>query len=306
MVLLGEKGFEQELIAYYIHSISRRSEKNFKLIDFGNIPQKLYDSAVFEEISSVLDNKDGYPGSWQEKNIATIFMHRIELLSWEQQTILMNFLQALEIWNRKKKFKVQMLFSILKDPKDLLDTGIFRQDLLNKISLRIVRIPSIFERGHDIILIIDQYLDWYRKKYQKQVNISPRLKLEIADYFLKKSVDEIYTNLEKWFSLSKQGIDDAEAFKIIHRYMPSASRIKDHQRLNTSFLREREDQEIRNLFSDSSLTNTFQPELDKIEKMYIQYVLNSQEGNMAKASRTLGISRKTLYRKVKDHQLNTK
>ena len=287
-VLFGEKGFEQEFIAYYIHSISRRSGKNFKLVDFGNVPQKLYDSAIFEEILFALNNQDIYPKPWLEKNIATIFMHRAEFLSWEQQTVLMKFLQSLEIWNRKKKFKVQILFSITKDPKELLDTGIFRQDLLNKISLRVVRIPSIFERDYDIILILDQYFSWYRQKYQKQINISPKLKLEIADYFLKKNVDEIYSSLEKWLSLSKQGIDDVEAFRIIRKQMPSAFKIKDDQRLNSSFLREKENQDIQDLFNNSSLTNTFQPELEKIEKMYIQYVLNLQERNMAKVSRTLG------------------
>ena len=305
VVLLGNEGFEQEIIAYYIHSISKRSEKGFKLIDFSEIPKKLYDSAIFKNILSV-PNKNEFPKLWTEKNIATVFMHRVELLSWEHQTTLMKFLQVLEIWNKKKKLKLRMIFSILKEPKELIDTGIFRQDLLNKISINIVRIPSIWERDHDIIFILDRYLNWYQKKNQKQVNISPQLKLDIANYFLKKSVHEVYSILDKWLSLSRQGIDDIEAFQIINKRMPSYPKIQEYrQTVNANFLREREDQEAPNLFSNSNLVNTFQPELESIEKMYIQHVLNSQEGNMAKVSRTLGISRKTLYRKVKNYHLTT-
>ncbi len=319
ILLLGKEGLEQKEIAHYIHSISDRSKEKFQVIDAQKLPESLHKIRFSDKNLRELPGYNKIYYNSKKSLKGTLLLHNIHTLSWEMQGHLLNLLEE----DQKKIFSED--WSILGSQKIILSAdsqlekmvtqGIFRQDLFSRINSSYLRIPELKERGFDLIYIVDQFCKWYRKKYQKSFYVSPFLKIQLLKCKWERNVSQLYDFLSKMATLSNSIIDDMEALKILRPDIDFSIKVSEpdhvvqdsfgsgYNEQNDAFLRENENHLQPTLFSKNTLQGKFHPGLANVEISYIQLILKAHKGNMAEAARVLGISRKTLYNKVKTYKI---
>ena len=290
MLLVGEPGLEQKDIAHYIHVHSSRREAPFTYINLHGINNKMH----FQKLFGHLQNEEitsGMPISITDQTSGTLFLEGIESLPWDIQIYFLKAIHDRDILNQKKD-KLKLILSTNKDMNFLLDSGLFRQDLISKIKINMIQLPNLRERKPDLIYLIDQYLIWYEKKYKKPIHFASDLKLALAGYHWPENLHSLYDFLGQLVTVSSGDTCELDTLKLMKQAGSSAD-----------FMREESISMTPNLFSETTLRGFFQPELENVEKLYVEQILKSKNGNVAKAARTLGISRKTLYAKLKIYNL---
>ncbi len=290
MLLIGESGSEQKKIARYIHLQSYRKKLPFSYVNLHQIPDTMHYQKLFGHIhSNTMDTK--IPLSITDQTMGTLFIDGIESLPWYTQEYFLKAMHNQDLLN-KKSAQLKLILSINKDINFLLDTGLLRQDLISKIRINVIKLPNLKERKSDLIYLIDQYILWYKKRYNKEIIFSIELKLALINYHWPKNIDSLYICLDKLLTISNSGICDMNTLKLIKQQIPLMNFIREDNSLITP-----------SLFSESTLQGFFQPELMNVEKLYIKQVLKTENNNIAKTARILGISRKTLYSKLKIYKL---
>ena len=290
-LLLGEAGLEQKEIGYYVHINSSRGESPFSHINLHQIPGRMHYQKLFGHIpDEIMDS--GAPISITDQTSGTLFVEGLESLPWNVQSYLLKAIHDRDLLNKKKN-KLKLIFSMSKEISFLLDSGLFRQDLISKLKMNTIRIPTLKQRESDLIYIIDQYLSWYQKRYKKPIRITPELKLVLAGYEWQKNITSLYDFLGKILTISNHEVCEVKTLNFL---------IKQNM-LPTDFIREGNAPSTPSLFSESTLKGAFRPELVNVERLYIEQILKSENRNIAKTARILGISRKTLYSKLKNYQI---
>ncbi len=289
-LLVGEPGLEQKEIAHYIHIHSSRSESPFTYINLHQINNKMH----FQKLFGHIHNEriaSGMPIGITDQTSGTLLLEGIESLPWDTQIVFLKAIHDRDILNQKKE-KLKFILSTNKDMNFLLDLGLFRQDLISKIKINMIQLPNLRERKSDLIYLVDQYLIWYERKYKKRIRFSPELKLTLARYHWPENLYSLYDFLGQLVTVSNNETCELDALELMKQTNSSAR-----------FMREESISVTPNLFSETTLRGFFQPELESVEKLYVEQILKSKNGNVAQAARILGISRKTLYSKLKIYNL---
>lgn len=278
VLILGENGTGKELIAREIHQKSKRNNEIFLHVDLSTLNENIFESELFGHLKgSFTDAKEDKIGKFEAASGGTLFLDEIGNLSVNLQSKLLTALQTREFTpvgaSKPKTFDVRIICATNKDIKQMVKEQLFREDLYFRINTIELFSPPLRERGEDIILLTEYFLDKYSKKYNKSnLRINAKAYDELKSYHWPGNIRELSHTIEKAVILNEDSIIKSEDLFYQKEYQTDE---KEHLTLN----------------------------LDELERKAIMKALKDSGGNITKASKLLGISRTSLYSKMSKHGL---
>jgi transcriptional regulator with PAS, ATPase and Fis domain len=276
VLIEGETGVGKELVARAMHSMSRRREEQFVAVDCGALSETLAESELFGHVRGSFTGADrDRVGLIESANGGTLLLDEVGELSEALQSKLLRVLEEGVVRrvgeNRTRAVDVRVLSATTKDLGAEVDAGRFRRDLYYRLKGVVVRVPSLRERRGDVELLLDHFLETYNERCGKGVKLSAEAWQALLGYEWPGNVRELKHVVEVLVVSARDGaivgVDAVEEFLEASESGPVAG-------CDTN---EVEDREIRR-------------------------ALDACGGNKAEAARRLGISRKTLYRRMQDPQ----
>jgi len=280
VLITGESGTGKELVARAIHKKSLRNTKPFIIVDCTTIPENLLESELFgHEKGAFTGAVDRKIGLFELAHEGTVFLDEIGELPMFLQKKLLRFLQEKEIQRigstTRIKVDVRVISATNRDLEKSIKEGTFREDLYWRLNVVRINLPPLRERKEDIPLLVNHFLNKYSDENNKPIpQIDPEVMDALVNYDWPGNVRELANVIERAVVLSPSGI-------ISMKHLPK--RIQE----KTGWIKPQE----------SSLN------LLEVEKSLILKALNSTGWNQTKAAQILGITRKQLRTKMKNHGL---
>ena len=280
ILILGENGTGKDLVARMIYETSHRAENPFIPIDLGAIPEQLFESELFGyEKGAFTDARKAKAGRMEIANKGTLFLDEIGNLTLPIQAKLLTALEK-RVINRLGSTQsipidIRLICATNADIFNMVNEERFRQDLLYRINTIEIHLPPLRERGEDILLLANHFMERYAKKYNKKIaNINSEAGNRLMQYGWPGNVRELQHAIERAIILCDSGTLKPEHFS-----------------LNT-------------VQSTPKKHTQSQPKtLAEIEKQAISEALIRCSGNVSKAATELGITRFALYRKMEKYEL---
>ena len=273
ILILGENGTGKDLVARSLRCFSPRKEASFVTIDLGSVPETLFESELFGyEKGAFTDARKSKAGRMEIASGGTLFLDEIGNLSMSMQSKLLTALEKRQISRLGSTstipIDVRLICATNANIRQMVEEGSFRQDLLYRINTIEIRIPPLRERGEDVLLLADYFLQRYNHKYKKNINgLNREAKQKLMRYAWPGNVRELQHAIERAVILS-----DASMLK------PGDFMLQPQPEKKSEL------NEILNL--------------EELEKRAIKLALKRCEGNVSQAAEKLGITRYALYRKM--------
>lgn len=284
VLLLGQTGTGKELFAQAIHNQSDRRSRPFVAINCGAIPRELLESELFGYIEGAFTGarRGGRPGKLELASGGTVFLDEIGDMPLDMQVKLLRVLQTGEVCrigqHRPMSVDLRIIAATHFDLKQEVRKGNFREDLFYRLNVLPIVIPPLHERPEDIPLLARHFLARCRQVLRK-----PAVELsDEAERFLMRrnwpgNVRQLENIVERAVNLVSGTVISPELFGSRTPHMPSGHATEG-------------------AYSGRRLSD--------IEKEVIADTLSQSGFNCSQAARTLGISRATLYNKIKKYQLS--
>ncbi len=275
VLILGENGTGKELIARAIHQKSLRKDNSFVAVDMGAITETLFESELFgHKKGAFTDAREDRPGRFELANDGTLFLDEIGNISLNLQSKLLSALQSRRITrvgaNTSVEVNIRLICATNMPIEQMVKDGRFRQDLLYRINTVEIRIPPLSERVEDIPMLATHFLDYYSRKYHKEVlSITPDALVKLKKYPWPGNVRELQHSIERAVIMA-----DSASLQ------------------ESDFLFSRK--------SDMSM-NPDTLNLDEVEKAAVVKALQLHNNNISKAADELGLTRASLYRRMEKY-----
>jgi two-component system response regulator AtoC len=285
VLVAGESGTGKELVARAIHFRGAMAQTPFVAVDCGSLVPTLMESELFGyEKGAFTGAMKSKAGLFQAANGGTIFLDEIGELPLEMQAKLLRVLQEREVRpvgsNSAINVDVRVIAATNRDLEAAYRAGTFRKDLYFRLNVVTVHLPSLRERRSDIPMLVHHFLNRYAPGTNLQV--TPAAMKSLLQYEWPGNVRELENCVARAITLGdRQVIDVAD--------LPPAIRT------------ESSDTTPRSSLDNNSLSTTA---LAEMERMTILKVFEQANGDKALAGRMLGISRATLYRKLKRYNIS--
>ncbi|WP_343487291.1 sigma-54 dependent transcriptional regulator [Allomuricauda sp. d1] len=280
VLITGENGTGKELIARELHRLSPRKDEVFIGVDMGSIAENLFESELFgHQKGSFTDAKDDRAGKFEAAHQGSLFLDEIGNLSLQTQAKLLSAIQNKAVVrvgaNKPMAVDIRLICATNCNLEQMVADGLFREDLLYRINTIHIKVPPLRERKGDILLLSDFFLKRFANKYDKpglRVNNMAQEKLEA--YSWPGNIRELQHTMERAVILSEGNVLKPSDF-LLHPKPPQS-------------------------FEDGPKT------LDEMEFQMITRALQEHDGNYTAAAEQLGVSRQTLYNKLKKSPLAPK
>jgi DNA-binding NtrC family response regulator len=275
ILITGENGCGKELIAREIHRLSLRSREIMVSVDMGAISETLFESELFGHVKGAFtDARENRAGKFETANKGTLFLDEIGNLSFHLQAKLLAAIQNRQFMrlgsDKNIPVDIRLICATNKDLPQMVTEGLFREDLLYRINTIQIEVPPLRERGNDIIVLADFFLKKYASKYEKHgLKINQAAQEKLLKYQWPGNIRELQHTIEKAVILGDSMVLKPEDF----------------------FLRP----VLSGRFDDHFLT------IEEMEKQMILNAIDKSVGNMSLAAEQLGITRQTLYNKIKKY-----
>ncbi len=279
VLVTGESGTGKELVAHYIWKKSNRCDRPFIALNCSTLSGNLMESELFgHEKGAFTDACSISNGLVEAADGGTLFLDEIGEMPAALQTKLLRFLDSGEFRrvgaNKNLKSDVRIITATNRDLSNSITNGTFRKDLFFRLNVINILVPPLRERKEDIKQLAEYFIEKYGRKITKDIRAMDRGAEEVLlGYDWPGNVRELENVIERAVIL-------CETDFITKEYLSVTSKTE--------------------LTLD---TNNELPQLKEIEKDYILTVLKKTGGNQTKASRLLGVDRKTLYLKLKKYGL---
>jgi two-component system, NtrC family, response regulator AtoC len=288
VLITGESGTGKELVARAIHFRGTFAKRPFVAVDCGALVPTLIESELFGyekgAFTGAMRSKEGL---FQAANGGTIFLDEIGELPLDMQAKLLRVLQEKEVRpvgsNHKTKVDVRVVAATNRDLESSYKAGTFRKDLYFRLNVVTVHLPSLRDRRTDIPMLVHWFLDRYASG--EQIEITQAAMKCLLEYEWPGNVRELENCIERAVALGNHERIDVED-------LPPG--------LQAAALPQTEGVELA---AGGSYTST---DLEDIERVTIQRVFDQVHGDKELAGRMLGISRATLYRKIKRYNIQIK
>lgn len=273
ILILGENGTGKDLVARALYHNSPRKGQVFVGIDLGSIPEQLFESELFGyEKGAFTDARRDKPGRMEVALGGTLFLDEIGNLSLPMQAKLLTAIEKRQIVRlgatRPVPIDVRLVSATNMNIHGMVGEGTFRQDLLYRINTIELHIPPLRERGNDIQLLAEYFLQRYARKYKKELaGLTREAKNKLQNYAWPGNVRELQHAIERAVILSDSLVLRPDNFML---QQPAQRKKAEQEELNLSVL----------------------------EKEAIERALRRADGNVTRAAELLGITRFALYRKL--------
>ncbi|NNU74438.1 sigma 54-interacting transcriptional regulator [Clostridium estertheticum] len=286
VLIQGESGTGKELLAQSIHNYGDRSNKTFIAINCGAISKNLIESELFgyEEGSFTGARRGGCAGKFELSSGGTLFLDEIGEMPLDMQVNLLRVLQEGYITrvggDKIIPVDVRIIAATYKDLKKEVEKGRFREDLYYRLSVIPIKIPSLIERKGDLPILIDHLLKIKANKLNKKLTImSAGIYEKMLNYNWPGNIRELENCIENIVNLNGES--------------------------TMVFGDDEKNKSINNDFSNKvlSVENKKIYTLAELEKNEILKAMDQNECNMTKTAKDLGITRATLYSKIKRYNI---
>ena len=277
ILVTGENGTGKEMLAREIHLLSNRKKETLVPVDMGAITETLFESELFGHVKGAFtDARADRPGKFEVANKGTLFLDEIGNLSYHLQAKLLTALQRRSIVrvgsNTPIPVNIRLICATNRDLQEMVQKGDFREDLLYRINTIHVEIPPLRERPEDIVPLTEIFLSKYTKIYGKTamcLSLDAKEKLKAQPWF--GNIWELEHTIEKAVIIAERSVLDGNDFDF-----PRAKKKPVTKEATT---------------------------LEEMEYNMIKNAMDKYSGNLSLVASQLGISRQTLYNKIKRYEL---
>lgn len=295
VLILGETGTGKEKIARAIHYQGVEDGQPFVAVNCGALPDNLVENELFGHVKGAYtDARQSQAGLVEQAEGGTLFLDEIEALTPKGQVALLRFLQDYEyrpLGSRQSRQAHLRMITASNEPlEDLVERGHFRKDLFYRINILVLQLPPLRQRGDDVLLLAEHFVDKCRETYQQYDKyLDPKALRWMMRYDWPGNVRELENMILREFLLT-----DTSCISI-----QSADGTIDERRRN---IRDRRYRHLyRRNFRDAKSTVV----LD-FERSYLQYVLAEAKGNVSEAARQAGKERRTFAKLLDKHGISRK
>lgn len=278
ILITGENGTGKEVLANEIHRLSTRCGKKMLPVDMGAITETLFESELFGHVKGAFtDAKVDKPGKFELADGSTIFLDEIGNLSYGLQAKLLTALQRRSIvrvgGSKQIPINVRLVCATNRNLQQMVNDGEFREDLLYRINTIHLELPALRQRKSDIVPLAERFLHQYGDLYNKlNLRFSEEAEKKLTSLPWYGNIRELQHAIEKAVILSDGRMISAED-------IDGGNQQK----------REKPLEEVQTL--------------DEMESRMIKKTIRECEGNLSVVAARLGISRQTLYNKIKRYGL---
>ncbi len=284
VLITGDSGTGKELIAGAIHFNSPRKDGSFVKVNCAAITETLLESELFGHEKGAFTGAHRLKeGRFRQADGGSLFLDEVSEMSLGMQVKLLRALQEREITRvggeEVIKVDVRVIGATNKNLIQAIESGRFREDLYYRLNVVTLNVPLLRERNEDIPLLAQHFLATFAEKNRKQIKgFTPQAMDQLLKYDWPGNVRELMNAVERAVVLSRSEYLDEQDLPLV---------IKDA----------RPDEEK----SPSSYAVLADVPLEDVEKATILKTLESTDGNKSEAARRLGITRKTLHKKLKKY-----
>lgn len=278
ILITGENGTGKEMLAREIHFLSPRSTKEMIAVDMGAITESLFESELFGHVKgSFTDAYADRSGKFETADHSTLFLDEIGNLPYHLQAKLLTVLQRRSIVrvgsNQPIPVDIRLVCATNRNLHEMVQHNEFREDLLYRINTIHLEIPSLRERPEDILPLAERFITRFCKQYDKTIlhlSGAARTKLTLHPWY--GNIRELEHAIEKAVIICDGNELPAELFQLPKRADMPRSENPDGTEAAT---------------------------LEEMERKMIQKGMETCNGNLSAVAAQLGITRQTLYNKMK-------
>ena len=273
ILITGENGTGKEMLAREIHALSQRKQEEMIVVDMGAITESLFESELFGHVKgSFTDAYADRTGKFEAANHSTLFLDEIGNLPYHLQAKLLTAIQRRSIVrvgsNTPIPIDIRLICATNRNLQEMVDREEFREDLLYRINTIHIEIPPLRERKEDIVPLAERFIIRFCKQYDKEpMKFSPAAKEKLTAHPWYGNIRELEHAIEKVVIINDGLQIPAELFQL-----------------------------------SSRKTETSEKNISTLEEMEVQMIrkaLDACAGNLSAVAAQLGITRQTLYNKMK-------
>ncbi len=331
ILIYGESGVGKEVFARAIHGFSNRADKKLITVNCGAIPEGILESELFGHkkgsFTSAIENRKGY---FEIADSGTLFLDEIAEMPITTQVKLLRAIENKEFMRIGDeiltKVDVRIIAATNKNLQHEVDSKKFREDLYFRLKAVTINIPPLRNRKSDIPILLYHFMNEYTKERKiDPPKISDESLNLLIDYNWPGNVRELKNTIETAVALNRNHTLEAYSFSPLltkneneksHRNLPiylnrSPEEVDRELLYRALFEIKKDIMELKDLIYhsqnevklDSNKLNDEVIPLDEMERKAIINALETTRGNKRNAAKMLNISERTLYRKIKEYDL---
>jgi len=272
ILITGENGTGKEMLAKEIHALSNRNRESMVTVDMGAITESLFESELFGHTKgSFTDAHSDRRGMFEAANNSTLFLDEIGNLPYHLQAKLLTAIQRRCIVrvgsNEQIPVNIRLICATNRNIQGMVEKGEFREDLLYRVNTIHLEIPPLRERKEDIIPLAEKFITRFCKQYDKgEVSLTSEARRRLTEHPWYGNIRELEHAIEKAVIICDDGRIPAELFPLPRK---------------------------------TEMPEKAASTLEEMELKMIQKTLESCNGNLSAVAAQLGITRQTLYNKMK-------
>ena len=276
ILITGENGTGKEMLAREIHLLSNRKKQTLVTVDMGAITETLFESELFGHVKGAFtDARTDRPGKFEAASNGTLFLDEIGNLPYHLQAKLLTVLQSRSIVrvgsNTPIPVDIRLICATNKNLREMVQSELFREDLLYRINTIHIEIPPLRDHPEDIIPLAEIFLTQYASVYGKtSLTISDKAKEALKEHPWYGNIRELQHTIEKAVIISDGNMLDEKDFDFPHKGRRASKEVTT---------------------------------LEEMEYNMIKKAIEKHDGNLSLVANQLGISRQTLYNKIKRYEL---
>lgn len=294
ILIYGDTGTGKELFAQSIHNYGKRKKQPFVAFNCAALPDNILESELFGYVEGAFTGarKGGKMGLFELAHGGTIFLDEIGEISQNTQVRLLRVLEEQKIRrlgdDRVIPIDVRIITSTNKNLTKLIKEGKYREDLYYRINVLNIVLPNLNERSSDIPLLVHFFIKKYKYKFGKEIKgVSAESVKILQDYDWPGNIRQLENTIER-LVISVDN-DDYIQPNLVQKILNSES--LDSKKIS--------DKIPCNKANNGQITVSLNNGLDGIEREVIQKLIEKEKGNKTLVANRLGISRSTLWRKLK-------
>ena len=277
ILIAGENGTGKDMLAREIHALSARRDESLVSVDMGALTETLFESELFGHVKGAFtDARSDRAGKFEVASGGTLFLDEIGNLPYHLQSKLLSVIQSRTVTrvgsNTPVPVDIRLICATNRDLPEMVESGTFREDLFYRINTIHVTLPPLRDRPEDILPLAERFLAQYAARYGKNITAIDRAAAEkLGAYPWYGNIRELQHAVEKAVILCEGERLHAADFVLAQR--------------------------------DETVMPGGVTTLEEMESSLIRRAMDQHKGNLSQVAAQLGITRQTLYNKIKIYNL---